>query len=425
LPHILAAVAPLLARDPQLVGRGASIIHNICLYYDDDDDDEAEGPTNELSPYYSGIVSGLLTSIDRRDVPDQIRHDVQEALNRLFGAAAPDCFGVLYDLVPTMIGRLRAASEATRQTTGSAADLEATQGLIVASINHIARRIKRQMVPVLGDVVEALTFMFQCAREGAVLAEGIMCIGALSLATKEAFAPYLEAIHPFIQAAITTLDDYDLCSSGIATISDLAAGCERLVEPMLPETLSNLLTALQNPDCDPDLKSLIISCLGDIALNAGGELFQPYLDAFMAAVQAIDVASRQEQLEAGRDANSDEYIGGLWEHMLSFGTSVVQGFAENLEPILGYLDYFLDFAMHAAQHMDDDEDVIKGCATLLGDMANTLRHGPPQYWPAARDKLCTTQVMTIIQQALKWDDDFVRDSADWANKELQHLSNTR
>jgi hypothetical protein len=166
----------------------------------------------------------------------------------------------------------------------------------------------------------------------------------------------------------------------------------------------------------------MISCLGDIALNCGGLVFQPYVDTFVQIVQGIDHEARG--LQSGFHQQEDEdFIGELWEAMLSFGTGLLQGFGEDPAPILNHLDYFLDLLLHAAGALRDDEDVMKAAVTLAGDMANVMRNGPPQYRGAAKGKLCTPSVQALVGAANQWDDEALQETGKWAMRELQHLSN--
>eukprot|EP00672_Neobodo_designis_P022664 CAMPEP_0174829258 /NCGR_PEP_ID=MMETSP1114-20130205/1828_1 /TAXON_ID=312471 /ORGANISM="Neobodo designis, Strain CCAP 1951/1" /LENGTH=862 /DNA_ID=CAMNT_0016063001 /DNA_START=267 /DNA_END=2855 /DNA_ORIENTATION=- len=422
LDGVLGVVAPTLQMDSGMTCRGAAVIHNLCLHFDDDDDDDENGPknTNELSPYYEGMVTGLLAVLDRPDVDDHMRHDTQEALNRLFGAAAPDVYSVLIGLIPQLLQRLEQTTTMAKQH-GLTPEIELSQGLLVGALNHICRKVKRQATPHLEAIANGLVAMFSCSRDGSVLVEAIMCIGALALATREAFVAYLEGFHPYVQAALTSVDDYDLCASAIATVGDLASALEAQVAPMLPETLNNYAEFLRS-DGDRDLKGPMLSCLGDVALNVGGEVFQPYADTFVQIVQGMDTEARS--LIAGFHTQEDEdFVAELWESMLSFGTGLVQGFGSDPSPILGHLDYFLDLSMHTTSALANDEDVLKAAITLLGDMANVMRNGPPQYRGAAKGKLCTPQVQQLVGSAMQWDDEALQESAKWSMRELQHLSN--
>lgn len=422
LDNVLAVIAPTLQMDSAMACRGAAVIHNLCLHFDDEDDDEDTKQTNELSPYYGGMVTALIGVLDRPDVDDHMRHDTQEALNRLFGAAAPDVFQVLIDLVPSLLERLRYTTDQAKQQ-GLTPELELSQGLLVGAINHICRKVRRAVTPHLDAIVNGLITMFSCSRDGSVLVEAIMCIGALALATRENFAPYLERMHTYLQAALVAYDDYDLCSSAVASVGDLASALESGVAPMMDDTIANMCRFLESPEGDRDLKAPMVHCLGDIALNAGAQVFGPYLDQVMALITRMDGEARQ--LQAGFHQQEDEdFVGELWEAMLFLGTGIVQGFSEQLDAILGHLDYFLDLLLHAAQALKDDEDVLKAAVSLAGDMANALRHGPPQFHGPAKGKLCTPAVQQLLSHAMQWEDEqALIEAAQWSMRELQHLSN--
>jgi importin subunit beta-1 len=427
LPSILEVVAPTLQQEPTMVSRGAAVIHNLCLEFDDDDAEDGPGgaaPTNALSPYYQSILEGLFNALDRQDVTDhKMRHDVQEALNRLFGAAAPDCYQVLLDLVPMLLQRLRYTCDMAVQQ-GLTSDLELSQGLLVGSLNHICRKVGYQVEHHVLSIVEGIEHMLRSSREGSVLVEAIMCIGALGLAMRQRFVPYLERVHAFVQAALTSFNDYDLCASAIATLGDLATACEAEMAPMLPETMTTFMNFLQSEEGDRDIKSLMIHCLGDLTLNVGGQVMHEYLTALMPIVQAIGNVSR-ELYDSMHTPEDEEFIAELWEAIFSFGTGLMQGYAENVDALIPYVEYFLAFVLNTcAPGRIDDGDVLKAGVTLIGDIANVFRHGSPQYIPAAKGKLCTPEVQAIIEGCMAWetDDGAIVESAKWAFNEVQQLS---
>jgi importin subunit beta-1 len=426
LPSILEVVAPTLQEEPTMVSRGATVIHNLCLKFDDAEDEPGgAAPTNVFSPYYQSILDGLVNALDRQDVTDhKMRHDVQEALNRLLGAAAPDCYQILLDLVPMLLQRLRYTCDMAVQQ-GLTSDLELSQGLLVGGLTHICRKVGHQVEHHVPSIVKGIEHMLRSSREGSVqVIEALMCIGALGLAMRQRFVPYLERVYAFVQAALTSFNDYDLCASAIATLGDLATACKAEMAPMLPETMTTFMNFLQSEEGDRDIKPLMIRCLGDLMRNVGGQVMHEYLIGLMPIVQVIDTASR-ELCDSTHTLEDEEFIAGLWKAIFSFGAGVMQGYAENVDALIPYVDYFLAFVLHTCEPgRIDDGNVVKAGMTLVGDIADVFRHGSPQYIPAAKGKLCTPEVQAIIEGCMAWDteDDAIVHSAWRAFEEVAQLN---
>jgi hypothetical protein len=149
-----------------------------------------------------------------------------------------------------------------------------------------------------------------------------------------------------------------------------------------------------------------------------------YLTALMPIVQAIGNVSR-ELYDSMHTPEDEEFIAELWEAIFSFGTGLMQGYAENVDALIPYVEYFLAFVLNTcAPGRIDDGDVLKAGVTLIGDIANVFRHGSPQYIPAAKGKLCTPEVQAIIEGCMAWetDDGAIVESAKWAFNEVQQLS---
>lgn len=121
-------------------------------------------------------------------------------------------------------------------------------------------------------------------KQSPILEDAFLCIGALTAALEQDFHPYLQAFLPFLISALGAHEEYALCSIAVGLIGDI---CRALGEASLPYCqgfMEVLLADLQSNVLHRNVKPVILSCFGDVAL-AVGPGFEPFLETTMGVLQ--------------------------------------------------------------------------------------------------------------------------------------------
>lgn len=94
------------------------------------------------------------------------------------------------------------------------------------------------------------------------------------------FANYMGAFSPYLQTALESHEEYQLCSVAVGLIGDI---CRALGEQSIPYCdgfMKSLVDDLQSAALHRSVKPLILSAFGDVALSIGAA-FEPYLTTTM------------------------------------------------------------------------------------------------------------------------------------------------
>lgn len=129
-----------------------------------------------------------------------------------------------------------------------------------------------------------LQLISTAGKQSPVLEDAFLCIGALTAALDQDFYPYLQAFLPFLINALSSHEEYQLCSIAVGLIGDI---CRALGEASLPYTqgfMEVLLADLQSTVLHRSVKPPILSCFGDVALAVGAG-FEPFLETTMGVLQ--------------------------------------------------------------------------------------------------------------------------------------------
>lgn len=150
-------------------------------------------------------------------------------------------------------------------------------------------------------------------KHSPVLEDAFLCVGSLTSALEQGFHPYLQAFLPFLINALSSHEEYQLCSIAVGLIGDI---CRALGEASLPYCqgfMEVLLSDLQSSVLHRSVKPPILSCFGDVAL-AVGPGFEPFLETTMGVLQqagsmrADPVSRGQERFYSGNKRTNISFL---------------------------------------------------------------------------------------------------------------------
>jgi importin subunit beta-1 len=155
----------------------------------------------------------------------------------------------------------------------------------MACPQSVIRRLGNAIQPLADRIMTLLLQLFQTAgKQSPILEDAFLCVGALTAALEQDFHPYLQAFLPFLVNALSSHEEYQLCSIAVGLIGDI---CRALGDRSLPYCqgfMEVLLADLQSTVLHRSVKPPILSCFGDVAL-AVGPAFEPFLETTMGVLQ--------------------------------------------------------------------------------------------------------------------------------------------
>jgi importin subunit beta-1 len=100
------------------------------------------------------------------------------------------------------------------------------------------------------------------------------------LALESNFSPYIGAFLPLLYPALKAHEDTQLCTVAVGIIGDISRALGEQSAQYASHFMTVLLENLQSEILNRNVKIVILSCFGDIALAIGTN-FEPYLETTM------------------------------------------------------------------------------------------------------------------------------------------------
>ncbi|KAI5475715.1 hypothetical protein MNV49_001008 [Pseudohyphozyma bogoriensis] len=369
LSPLVTALVNGLEESPRVVSNCCWSIMNLAEQLGD-----AEADTTALSPYYDGVITALVRLAEKSTNESNSRTSAYEALSTLVTHAANDCLPVVSKLVIAVLDRSEALLRLQDQLVGAddRNNYNELQVNICGVLTSITRRLGREIQPLADRMMTLLLQLIQSAgKQSPILEDAFLCVGALTAALEQEFHPYLPAFLPFLINALSSHEEYQLCSIAVGLIGDI---CRALGENSLPYCqgfMEVLLQDLRSTVLHRSVKPPILSCFGDVAL-AVGPGFEPFLETTMG------VLSQAGAMRADPN-NYDlvDYINGLREGILEAYTGIVGGLKTGgkSDILLPYINSIFAFLHLTLTDQDRTEAILRSAIGLLGDLAETFPNG--------------------------------------------------
>ncbi|CEH12917.1 karyopherin kap95 [Ceraceosorus bombacis] len=375
LSILVQALVQGLQGEPRVATNCAWALMNLCDQLGGAAKLTPEGnpaPTAVISPFFEGIIGTLLAASDRSSNEANARSSAYEALSTAVTGCAQDTLPHVNNVAVTILDRQGKLNAMASQLVGmddrtSWAELQTN---LCSVLQALTRRLGKDILP-LGDQImgSLLTTVQACGSQSEALEDVFMAIGAFATASEAAFEKYLPSFNPFLISALQGHQDLQLCKTAIGIVGDvcraLGPASAQYAEPYMVALTENV----QSQSLARDVKPVILSTFGDIAL-ATGSGFAPFLpNTMMTLAQA---AQSSVLPETPTDWAIVDFFTALKEAIADAYSGIVAGVvADSRSDLLQpYVESIVTFIASVAQSSQDrTETLLRSAIGLLGDVS--------------------------------------------------------
>ena len=411
LHSILSALLTKLCREePRVSKMAASSIFNIAHALKPTG--KQVDDTNLLSAPMHSLLNELLLAAERPNADEMhLGVTAMSAVSELISAAASDVQQTLVQLLPAIVARFDAA---VKMPSDDKEKKDRLLGSLAGVIQTLMQRLTAQDLGGSVDQIVALLLEGLKRRDSTCLEEIFLAMGSLAGVVEEAFSKYLPHFMPFLLQGLRDFGAESLCQVCIGVTVDISTAVTNNLAPFCDDIMKILLECLKDNSVNRDIKPLVISCFGDIAMAIGGA-FEPYLQP---CVMLLMQASQQQ---AGDDEDLMEFIESLRVSILEAYSGIITGLEDGqklglIAPILqGGVFQYLQFL---AGDPNRSDEVLEKSIALLGDIGRTVGGQPP-----VKNEFRQPYVATLINAGAASSEESCREIAAWAGGVIQqHLS---
>ncbi|KAH6904461.1 karyopherin Kap95 [Coprinopsis sp. MPI-PUGE-AT-0042] len=375
LHPLISALVAGLQDSPRIVTNCCWALMNLAeqigLYYDEDNDGSQTGP---LSRYYEGVMSALLQVTESGSNEANFRTAAYEAITAYIKEATPDVISVVQNTVVTILNRMEHLLNIQNQIVGvdDRNNWNELQGNFCNVVAHVTRKLGGGIQP-LGDRIMSLLLQLIAAagKTSTVLEDAFLVVGSLCGALESNFAPYINAFLPFLYPALKAHEDSHLCTVSVGLIGDISRALGEQSAQFAGSFMTVLLENLQSDVLNRNVKIVVLSTFGDIAL-AIGPAFEPYLETTMNVLRQAGAVEPNPL-----DYDLVEYVSQLREGILEAYTGVVTGLkkTEKVHLLLNHAQSVLDLVQRCLSDDERTDVVMRLSYGLIGDLADSFPRG--------------------------------------------------
>jgi importin subunit beta-1 len=230
------------------------------------------GDSYLLSPYFDSIITALMTAAEQPEHAANFRASAYEAIGSFVTTSANDCLPTIEKLTMAILERLEKTGQDAAQIVGAddrRAHLE-LQANLCSVLTSITRRMGSHIRPLCDRIVSCLISIMTNGSKSAsstVMEDAFLTIGAVCMACEADFLRYMDSFVPFLYAALGNHEEHAMCAIAVGIVGDVSRSLNELILPYCDNIMNALLTTLQSSALHRDVKPVIISCFGDVALG--------------------------------------------------------------------------------------------------------------------------------------------------------------
>jgi importin subunit beta-1 len=218
----------------------------------------------------------------------------------------------------------------------------------------------------------------------------------------------MQTFTPMLVHGLKSFSIESLVTVSVGVVVDLATAIGSALHPFADAIMTVLMECLRDTSVYRDVKPVVFSSLGDIAMAIGAG-FEPYLQmSLMLLMQAA-----QQQVPPD-DPEILEFINSLRVSVLEAYSGIMIGLSEGgrSESFLGALTAVWQFLSFLANDSLKDEIVLQKAVALLGDLANEM---PDPVKPIIQQPF----VVQLVSAAQASSNDETREYANWTKEKLE------
>ncbi|KAJ9095333.1 hypothetical protein QFC21_005699 [Naganishia friedmannii] len=355
--------------------------------------DGQEQATNALSPYYQALLETLMqTSENRPNNEGNARTAAYEAIAVLIANAPHDSVNFAEQVGNDILARMERLLTLHNQLVGAddRNSWNELQGNCCSVTQAIIRKVEKAILPAADRIMNILLgLLANSAKDAAVAEDAFMTISTLVIAIEQDFEKYVSHTMGYIQAALATLDEFQVFTSAVGVTGDIARAIHKAIGPYCNDLLSALLAALASPVLHRTAKPTVVAVFGDIAIALGQD-FTQYLDSVMGMLSQAG----QVKADTSSDIAMQEFVWSMRDSITEAFTGILSGFRENPAPFAPYVSGVLNFIAATSADEEVSDNYLRSCLNLLGDMASV-------YGSQIQDQLLQPQVTRMLGDGKK------------------------
>ncbi|ESK93922.1 karyopherin kap95 [Moniliophthora roreri MCA 2997] len=375
LHPLISALVNGLQDNPRIVVNCCWALMNLADQmglYGDEDPDTAQ--TGALSPYYEGVIQALLRVTESSGNEANYRTAAYEAITSWLTHATRDAIPVVQNTVVAILQRMEQLLGMQNQILGvdDRNNWNELQSNFCSVIICVIRKLGSGIQPMADRIMTLGLQLIQTAgKTSTVLEDAFLVIGSLASALEANFSPYISAFLPFLYPALKAHEDTQLCTVAVGIIGDISRALGEQSTQYAGPFMTVLLENLQSEVLNRNVKIVILSCFGDIALAIGPN-FEPYLETTMNVLRQAGAVEPNPL-----DYDLVDYVAQLREGILEAYTGIVTGFkkTDKVQLLLPHAQSILELIQRCLQDEERTDSLIKLCYGLLGDLADSFPRG--------------------------------------------------
>ncbi|KAF9265156.1 ARM repeat-containing protein [Marasmius fiardii PR-910] len=412
LHPLISALVNGLQDNPRIVVNCCWALMNLAdqmgLYGDEDVENQQTGA---LSPYYEGVVQALLRVTESSGNEANYRTAAYEAITSWLSHATQDAIPVVQNTLVTILQRMEQLLGMQNQILGvdDRNNWNELQSNFCSVIICVIRKLGAGIQPMADKIMTLVLQLIQTAgKTSTVLEDGFLLVGSLASALETNFAPYISAFLPFLYPALKAHEDTQLCTVAVGIIGDISRALGEQSYQYANPFMTVLLENLQSEILNRNVKIVVLSCFGDIAL-AIGPGFEPYLETTMTVLRQAGAVEPNPL-----DYDLVDYVAQLREGILEAYTGIVTGFkkSDKVALLVPYAQSILDLIQRCLADEERSDSLAKLCYGLLGDLADAFPNGQIkqpllQNWVASELK-SRVRMSADAKKTMRWAREMVK-----------------
>jgi importin subunit beta-1 len=210
---------------------------------------------------------------------------------------------------------------------------------------------------------------------------------------------------PYLVSGLRNFEAQQLCMVSVGVVVDICGAVGKQIQPFCDQIATALTDCLKDGSAHRDIKPVMFSCFGDMAM-AIGAAFEPYLGvASMLLMQASHAPMQMD------DDELVDFINRLRLSVLDAYTGIIMGLADGnalqlFVPHIGNVMQFVQFLSTPESYKDDL--CLQKAVALVGDIAQQMGSDPQ-----IRQQITQPFVGQLIQEAGRSPVDGTREIAMW------------
>jgi len=211
---------------------------------------------------------------------------------------------------------------------------------------------------------------------------------------------YLPAFMPLLLTGLRSFQAQSLCTVSVSVVVYICSAVKGQIQPYCDDIMRTLMECLKDDSVHREVKPIVVSCFGKIAMVIGGA-YEPYLQH---SIMLLTQAAAQQAPPDNEDLVL--FINSLRLSIFDAYAGIFLGLADGnalhlFMPTLPGILQFLELL--ASGNSNKDEDVLRNAIVLIGHMAQTLGNEPQ-----VGQQINQPFVAQLIQEALSSNDESLR-----------------